>query len=44
MEITYNPSAKNRRFFGGSTTNVTGDAQYHDFIEGTLKKYKKEDL
>ncbi len=41
MEVTYNPSAKNRRWLGGSNQVVTGDAQYHDFIEGTLKKYKR---
>lgn len=44
LEIQYNPSAQNRRFFGGSKNQTTGDAQYHDFFEGTLKKFRKEDL
>lgn len=43
LELQYNPSSKNRRFFGGS--NITsGESQFQDFFEGTLKKYKKEDL
>ena len=43
MELTFNPSAKKRGFFGGNG-NITGDAQFHDYIEGTLKKYNPKDL
>jgi hypothetical protein len=42
LELQYNPSAQNRRFFGGGSKNLTtGDSQYNDFFEGTLKKYRK---
>lgn len=40
LELQYNPSSKNRRFFGGSN-QTSGESQSHDFFEGTMKKYKK---
>lgn len=43
MELQFNPASKNRKFFGGSNQN-SGESQLHDYIEGTLKKYKKQDL
>ena len=43
LEVQFNPSSKNKRFFGGiSSSNSTNpDAHLHDYFEGTLKKYKK---
>ncbi len=43
LELQFNPSSKNRRFFGGGN-QPGGDYQLHDYFEGMLKKYKKEDL
>jgi hypothetical protein len=43
LELQFNPSSKKSRFFGGGAA-LTGDAQFHDFIEGTLKKYNPKDL
>jgi hypothetical protein len=41
VEFQFNPSSKNRRFFGGTNNQSLGDSQLHDYYEGTLKKYKK---
>jgi hypothetical protein len=44
VEISYNPLAKQKGFFGGGGKNLVGDERLADYFEGYVRYYKPEDL
>lgn len=43
LELSYDPNAKHRGFFGGSSKGE-GDEKLIDYLEGYMKEFKKEDI